>query len=317
MKSSLLFSSLLFLELASYAQNLIPNGSFEEYYACPTGINQVDSCKYWYPFGGIYGVPGSPDYFNSCATLPIAQVPDNAFGTQVAFEGNAYIGLYTAVDAFYREFIGAKLLDTIQLGKQYAVSIRVSRGNYNSSGTFVTAASNKICIRLTTYAFLSGSILPLDNFAQFYEDSIIIDSTNWVLLHWNFIADSLYTHLYVGNFFDFGQTDTLILINTGGWGGRAYYFIDSVNIRCIDCGQDGIASIENESQLFYNALTADLEVTTRHDVGLLVVNTIGEVLYSYEMKAGKTSIPFHFAAGVYLAIIQTKDGRMVKKILVH
>jgi hypothetical protein len=310
-----LHDSFLFVMIAT-AQNIVPNGSFEEYDACPTGINQVDTCKYWYAFGGIYGVPGSPDYFNACA-IPMASIPDNAFGTQAAFEGNAYMGLWTFEYSYwYREYIGAQLFDTMQVGKQYSVSMRVSRGNRTSWQTDATVASNKMSIRLTTSAYQPGSILPVNNFAQLYDDSIIVDSINWVLLHWNFISDSAYTNIYIGNFFDSDHTDTQrvqVIIPPG----RAYYFIDSVNIGCIDCSANGVESIDDESQLFYNSFNEAIEIITSRNAKLSVVNEVGEVIYLGEVIAGKSSIPFGYTKGIYLAVIQTNEGRTVKKILVN
>ncbi|MBK9729839.1 MAG: T9SS type A sorting domain-containing protein [Chitinophagaceae bacterium] len=316
MKSFLPFPFFFLLLGICQAQNLVPNGSFEEYDACPTGINQVDTCKYWFPFGGIYGVPGSPDYFNVCA-LSIASIPDNAFGTQPAYEGNAYMGLYTFEYSYgYREYIGTSLLDTMQPGKHYSVSMRISRGNLVPGGTDATVASNKMGMRLTTLSYPPGSILPVNNSAQLYEDSIIVDSVNWVLLHWNFIADSAYTHVYIGNFFDSDHTDTLrveVIIPPG----RAYYFIDSVSINCTDCVSTSMQPIPKAIGVIYNGYCSTLELCATETTLLTVVNETGEMLFCDEISAGKRSIPFAYSSGIYLIVLQTRKGVMVKKILIE
>jgi hypothetical protein len=214
------------------AQNLVPNGSFELQYSCPTGMNEVDTCISWHKFGGIPGGPGTPDYFDSCSA-GLNGVPNNVCGTQVPFDGSAYMGIYTFEYSYwYREYIGAELLDTLLPANNYSISMRVSRGNRTTFQTDACVASNRMGIRFTTYAYPLDTILPINNYAQVYEDSILIDTLDWVLLHWNFVADSAYTHLYIGNFFESDSTDTL-QINCLVPPGRAYYYIDSVNVACI------------------------------------------------------------------------------------
>jgi hypothetical protein len=85
---------LLFLCLVfnSSAQNLVPNGSFEQYYSCPVFNGEADTCIGWHSFGGIIGATGTPDYFNSCSI--VVGVPDNLCGRQMAYQGNGYMGLF-------------------------------------------------------------------------------------------------------------------------------------------------------------------------------------------------------------------------------
>jgi hypothetical protein len=68
------------------AQNLVPNGDFEQYHSCPTFHSQLDSALYWFN-PGLY-LPGNstPDYYNACGSPP-ASVPDNFCGSQNALSG--------------------------------------------------------------------------------------------------------------------------------------------------------------------------------------------------------------------------------------
>jgi hypothetical protein len=208
--------------------NLVPNGSFEEYTQCPDNTSQVDSCVGW------YSVYYSPDYYAECAPYPVA-VPDNFCGYQHAFDGSAYIGLLTYVWYFEdgREFIGTQLLDTLIPGNTYHVSMRVSRGNWTTQA-YNCAASNKLGMLFSTQQYTLNEPPPVSNFAHVYEDLILTDTLNWILLSWNFIADSAYTWVYIGNFFSDDQTDTAVINAPLGQFGDAYYFIDSVNINCLD-----------------------------------------------------------------------------------
>src|SRR5262249_851031 len=111
--AALMFTYSFFSSSVS-GQNLLPNGSFELYYSCPTHTNEVDSCKGW------HGVLNTPDYFNTCSNYPVS-IPDNIAGDQLPFEGNAYAGLatYTAPNSNYREIIGSQLIGTLIPGNTY------------------------------------------------------------------------------------------------------------------------------------------------------------------------------------------------------
>ena len=90
---------LLFISTNAYSQNLVYNGSMEEYYQCPDNTHQLHYSKGWF---GYDGQGGSCDYFNVCDSTGFviyAGVPKNAFGFQYPRTGNAYQGflLYSTV----------------------------------------------------------------------------------------------------------------------------------------------------------------------------------------------------------------------------
>lgn len=196
------FLSLLFCfccALRSNGQNLVPNPSFEEHINCPQTLNDYEF-TYWDSFNR------TPDYFNTCSSISGFS---NPAGFQIAHSGNAYAGFITFVDEppLWREHLGVPLIVPLQVGQTYYVSFYVSRGFEQPAHDM---ASNKIGALFSTIAYddtLNPS--PVLNFAHVYEDSIITDTTNWVHLHWNFVADSAYHYLIIGNFFDDSQTDTL------------------------------------------------------------------------------------------------------------
>ena len=75
--------------LLSAGQNLVPNGSFEEYTSCPELISSV------FLTGWTNLHTTSADYFNACNLNGVADVPLNQFGYQYASDGQAYVGLAT------------------------------------------------------------------------------------------------------------------------------------------------------------------------------------------------------------------------------
>ena len=93
----------------SAQQNLVPNGSFEDYTICPTSPSQV-----YVAIGWNDPTNASSDYYNSCATLmSLVGIPTNQFGRQFAYDGNAYLGFATYDISYknYREYINIKLIN--------------------------------------------------------------------------------------------------------------------------------------------------------------------------------------------------------------
>lgn len=74
-------STLIFLfSVCGYAQNLVPNPSFEDTLQCPNG--DFNNIKFW-----INPTSATPDIFNSCSTDGFTGVPVNYFGNQSASMG--------------------------------------------------------------------------------------------------------------------------------------------------------------------------------------------------------------------------------------
>src|SRR5689334_17274740 len=102
----------------TFAQNLVPNPSFEQYDTCPSDISQITKAIGW------YAARKTPDYFNVCSTDTFqgghykVSVPTNWVGHRTAASGNAYAGVIscTTQSAFYKEYIGAQLITPLQMG---------------------------------------------------------------------------------------------------------------------------------------------------------------------------------------------------------
>lgn len=219
----LIFSVLLRDEQVA-AQNLVANCSFESYIHCPDFWNDVDSCVSWKQYHD-----GTPDYFNKCDMSNWVGVPSNAIGNQAACDGDAYMGLiaYSTVEQpNYREYITAQLISPMKTGGTYEVSMLVSLAD--SSRWWVNG--------LGIHFYLNGPAVPVAGTKSVLDIEpkvmyqAIDNYKNWELLSKQFIADSPYSNIIIGNWIaDSNQARGLSIGNYQ----YSYYYIDSVVVRML------------------------------------------------------------------------------------
>lgn len=211
----------------------MPNGDFESFVACPVSSAEIEKATGW------SSACGTPDYYNGCAPSGGASVPLNFFGYQQDKTGSAYIGLYTYNrDVPYpdnREFAQIELDQPLTIGTEYHVSFDFS---FTLDNNEIGFACDKLGVLFTSQSnYSSATPAPLANFAHVYTNSIVQDTVNWYHFESSFIADSAYTRVILGNFFD-DQNTNLTVINQNLY--TAYYFIDNV---CVSSdAQDCLAS---------------------------------------------------------------------------
>jgi hypothetical protein len=238
------------------SQNLILNGSFEDFSACPDHVNRLSLAKGWYS-----PTNGTPDYFNRCDTTGSVGVPYNYDGFQDAIHGEAYAGLYLVSNlTIEREYIQTKLQRSLLKGEGIAVTFYIS----SSEGSFTSF--NKISI-----GFSKGSPKVI-NYRNCTSDSkfkpacqilkcenkVVLsiihasDKENWIELKGTYFAkggeDTLTIGLfdgdiseneyknviseYIENLEALGRTNEQIddLINFA----NAYYYIDNITVHSIE-----------------------------------------------------------------------------------
>lgn len=208
----------------------MPNGGFESYSTCPWTVAQLDLTGNWVWVGG------STDYYNSCEPTNFVSVPTNKYGFQPSIEGSGYIGMNVmglhedTLAQWLREPAGTFLLDTMEIGTTYYVSFKVALtlNDFESC-----CASNKIGALFSTHPYTDcngGNPAPINNFAHVYTDSIITDSLNWTRIYGSFVADSAYTFVSIGNFFDSSQIAYIDYYNNYPMTAAAYYYVDDVRV---------------------------------------------------------------------------------------
>lgn len=200
--------------------NLVPNGDFEYYTTCPTGLSRITYCIGWRQW-----TLGTPDYFSNCASLGGAGIPSNPLGFQYAASGNAYVGGHSDSTAVpYKEYITRPIL-AMQVGAAYEVSLSVSVANYSGYGT------NDVGIYFYDKApsFYSTNTIPTGITPQVeWPSSVITDTQNWTRLTKVFIADSTYDNIVIGGFRKRSNITTGL---AGTLLNRCYYYYDSVVVK--------------------------------------------------------------------------------------
>lgn len=212
------------------AQNLVPNGSFENFGVCPgsyslnSGEFRVDS---WRSIN-----TGSPDYFNTCSEGEAA-VPYNWAGVSDPYEGDGYAGIYTwmSLSKDYREYLHCTLQAPLIRDSLYRVEFRYKLSSYS-----------KFCIDRIGL-LLSDSIktfphdrpLGIDPTVTFVKDSALTPETGiWELAVAEYRAKGNEQYLTIGNFSDNAATEAYRIrfrpAQQPMLAQSAYYYIDDVKV---------------------------------------------------------------------------------------
>lgn len=221
--------------------NLIYNGDFELYDTCPVTISspstyQIETCLGWK--SPTYA---TSDYYNSCSTWPVS-IPQNTFGYQVPYSGNAYCGIlfeYVAPPygtyGYWFEYIQGNLNSQLKLGYEYEFSCRVVLSDLGwdyALWKFGAVFSPSAISKSDGKPFYGYTPLVINN-----TNSFITDTINWVEIKGKFISQGNEQFVTLGFFSDTISLDTLRLFNPFAPDPNHfanYYFID--DCRLIETG---------------------------------------------------------------------------------
>lgn len=219
-----------FLVHSGFAQNLVPNPSFEVLDSCPDGSSQIDRATGWIPF------TSSPDFLHECG------ITFNQFQCQNTGKGKARIINYREPPSSGNEIMGIELSTPLVIGEKYYVSFKAklqisSSAGINKLGAIFTI--KKYCYSLDDFTNMCDSTpMPINNnWAHIVSNDIITDTANWTTIFGSFIADSAYRYIAIGHFFDRMLTDTIMVKNM--FSILPTYFIDDIcvsndSLTCID-----------------------------------------------------------------------------------
>lgn len=319
MKSSFIFLLCLAATAKISAQNIVSNGSFETHTSCPDNYGEVTYCSGWTNIG-------SSDYFNSCASIFFASVPDNGSGHIAAFDGNAYMGFYaynhllTGTDNMV-EYITAHV-PPMTVGTTYDVSIEVALAGKTSN-----VATSGLGVFFSTYSRPETVVmdaLPVTPQVDYSPYGIISDTLHWTRLSEHLIADSAYNTITIGCYRNMTHTDTMTT-NFGLWSSErvAYYFIDSVVIMPatgdvtsttgISTGHHATATVVWPNPCRERA-TIVFSEPLRHGHTMRLYNSMGQTVATENAVTGREALieRGNLPAGMYYYMLADDDGNMIR-----
>ncbi|OWY25080.1 tandem-95 repeat protein [Sphingobacteriales bacterium UPWRP_1] len=164
------------------------------------------------------------DWFSTCSASPEAGVPQNAYGSQLPFEGNGYAGLttYSNLPDLRSQYLSTHLNQPLVVGQTYCATMYV---NLADSSRY---ADTNLGMYFSTTALDDN--LTLSEPPQVYnpQGNYLYDKENWVAITDTFTATQPYEYITIGNF-DFNP-DVPVLVG-GSSSGFAYYYIDNIVVN--------------------------------------------------------------------------------------
>ena len=311
---------------ASYttqAQNWVPNPGFEETDSCTFGLG-LGELHHW------HSAFGTPDHLQSCQPYgTVNGLPLNLFTYQQPFEANSCAGIFTFdgnTGTEYREWIMAALLEPLVVGHTYYCSFWANAAFGGTSQTPQNwLASDHLGMLFTTYdrQWIWGDPYPTAlNQAHILHPQILSDTAGWTLVSGNFVADSAYTYLMIGNFYSNALTDTTYLAaGVPLWGRYSYVLLDAVCASPIPDGcelsQDVEESGEARPFVYPNPASDALVIGNAKGRDALMLNMLGQQVWRGRMNNDRFPVDVEsWARGAYVLQVRgTRGVQLVKFVL--
>ncbi|MBP6414186.1 MAG: T9SS type A sorting domain-containing protein [Bacteroidia bacterium] len=322
-KIVLIISFIVSIRMVAFSQNLVPNGSFENYAICPNSWGKIYRATGWfqphkYPGGFSVNQSSSSDYYNTCSGTSLVSVPINSAGFQFAKTGNGYIGIgYYSPSVngnAFREYAEVELSQVLTENKRYNLKYSICLANASrfSITKFDAYFSNDSLL------YTSQNLYKIPVTPQIQFNSRISDTLNWVLVSGSFIALGGEKFLTLGNFQDGSVCDSLIA-NSNPTLGAAYYYIDDVSLE-----EDTITGINEAAAidftLYPNPSKNKLQISSQEI--MLEVNVVDirkKIIIALKPNNSNTQIDVsQLVDGIYIVQCKFKKGDVLyKKMIVQ
>lgn len=311
-----------FVFFAAQPQNLIADWSAEEVYHCPDQLGFVELF-----LNDWTSLRGSPDYFHTCCALP-ELCWNNSLGYQESRTGEGYMGAITYFGNLpgYREYLGVQLLEPLEIGESYFISFHASMAYSYAPLGDSKMGSNNLGFLLMTSNYLEDDqgLGDFNNFAHYRMDTLHTDTTNWIEISTVLVADSAYTLIAFGNFYDDENTEVEAPFNEKPVYGYAYYYFDDFCVSKDANRCDEVLSVQDRDnstvEVFPNPTRGKVHFQSSVPINrLLVMDLSGRIVkqidsfLQYEGVLNLTDYP----SGMYLIQFQTKEGASTKRVVVQ
>ncbi len=273
---------------------------------CPNDLSYLEKAVGW------RSILNTPDLFNKCSQGRVS-IPTNQFGYQELKpnSGFSYAGLASGIGSsgLYNEIIGIKLSETLISGQRYFLSFDFSSG-FNVNGQVnCQCFVNKLGVKFLTHFEDTNNISQtiINNTATLFSDSVLSDTSNWLTFSGNFIADSSYSYLLIGNFF---TQDSMTFNCLDISSSISYTYLDNVclsqNLK--DCNgaiaETKLCSLNLSPNPSLGKFSIQgIEINFDNSIAK-VYNSIGELIIKQNMKESENTFDFsNLKSGLYLIVL--------------
>ncbi|MBI3520255.1 MAG: T9SS type A sorting domain-containing protein [Bacteroidetes bacterium] len=308
--------ALLLLLKNNIAQNLIVNGSFENYTEDAGTSHCVTNFSSMFNWQQIF----SPDVFvKPCTFSNHYGVPSNTFGNSNPKNGIAYVGLgLINLPNETKEYIYQHLINPLIGGKTYFTSFFISKADkasYSIKNVGAYFSINQPTVVSNPYI---QAIPQVEN-----QNGFLTDTVNWVKIEGYFTAQGGEQYITIGNFNSNANTDTL---NSGTTNpipfdtGTAYYYLDSVSLYDSLDYVTNIKSYENKLKwnLYPNpnkgVMTLEYDLGDVSEATMNLYDVTGKLMNTYKLPSNKGMLQMNeqiLQNGIYFYHILV-EGKSIK-----
>jgi gliding motility-associated-like protein len=297
---------LLFISSIVEGQNLVPNGSFEEYDTCPYQGSQLYFVKPWFS-----PTEGTPDLYNVCSS----NMNPSTIGFVSSQNNLGFIGI-NVITFWETEYIAVKLNESLIKDVDYCVSFSVNI----RKGNELFCSIDKIGCYLSQDSIHQNGFWFLHYLPQIRNTSPIVD-TSWAEVFGNYKAQGGEQYIYIGNF---DSTNNVQHCNFNDpTMETTYLLIDNVSVvEATEC--DLLHGIVLPNVLTPNAdyINDVIDIPTEIKVNTYIYNRWGTLISEYQgnkiywdgMAKGQKCTD-----GVYFMMIEYElnDKRMTKQTFIQ
>ncbi len=311
----ILLISALIPEGFLFGQNLVPNYSFEDHTSCPNDYGQVERSSGWLPSTNNNDPEFHTEFLHSCGT-PTFGTPSNTWGYQLPMTGDGYmatVSMAPSVMLNYRENIYTQLIEPLEVGKHYSFQVSISLADNSRY------ASNNFGAKLSTSANF-----PINNICLLAWPSVVTNTDDWTTISVEFVADSAYTHIAIGNFMTDANTTSITACASCPFTLHGYYVDDVCLVNTsgspfYNCSVPVVVqAIEEVSawQLSIYPSTAsssseevNIQLPWNNATSIRIFDTNGRVVRSLSSVYTPVTIPIaNLAAGSYTVVATNPNG---------
>jgi len=222
---------------AAYAQNLVPNPSFEQYFQCPSSYNQQGSSRNFAP-GWASPTQGTPDLFNRCS-FGNSGVPKNWAGVAQAHKGYGYCGIYVwLANSSYREYLQTRLTDTLVAGRKYGVEFFFRLAGYSKYSINQIGALLSDSTPLVAHDRI-WQVAP--SFVHVMDSAFSQSTGQWNRVYFEYVAKGGERFLSIGNFAHENEIKTFHLTYAQTveplLKSASYFYVDDVTVTPLAAAQ--------------------------------------------------------------------------------